>query len=188
MIDMNIFLLVIIFLLLAICIILLYILFNRIKQPKEVKPKEIYKIDEISIWEIQVPKKIENMEHHILFQSCLKVFEVFKALKYPSKDERILDNIEWHSWQVSLLLTLLKTDKSFFIPNPQNNFHKVLLNKPISYIDTQMQKILNKYQNSVNINSSRDILSKDIIWSAKEVSIIFLYMINSSSFEGAKNS
>ena len=41
-----------------------------------------------------------------------------------------------------------------------------------------MQKILKKYMNNINIQKDRDSLSKDIIWNAKEVSIILFKIVN----------
>ena len=40
----------------------------------------------------------------------------------------------------------------------------------------ELEKICRKYFNNVNIHRSRDDLSKDVIWTAREVSII-LYKI-----------
>lgn len=167
--------------LLIVCIILLYILLKKYRKQEEIEevriPKELIKIEDI-----QLPKKIEKMPQHILFHSCTKIFDIFKTLDYASKSQKILNNYEWHSWQISLLLSLIKNDKSFFIPNPNTLFHKVILDKPKQVIQEEMQHILNKYNNEVNILKSRDDLSKDINWSPKEVSIIFYYMSKSNEF------
>jgi hypothetical protein len=175
---MNMLLLAIILILLVICVILIILLIRRNTQ-EVVENNSSTNLPEknIDIIDIQIPKKIEEMGHHLLFQSCLKVFESFKALDYASKSEKILDNIEWHSWQISLLIALLQSDKDFFIPSMKKVFHPSILNRSSSTIENDMQKILKKYEDNVNILKSRDDLSKDIIWSCKEVSIIFYYMV-----------
>lgn len=173
---MSIILLVIIIVLLLICITLLFLLLERNKKRKVVV-NEVNKA-RIEIDNIDLPRKIKNMPHHILFQACTKIFDLFVTLDYASKSRKILNNFEWHSWQVSLLLALVQSDKSFFIPNSKKLFHKIILDKSVKVIDEDMQRILYKYEKNVNINKNRDELSKDIIWSPREVSIIFSYMIN----------
>lgn len=164
--------------LLVICIILLILLVNKNK--KKIAKSDTVILDDgkyIDILDIEIPKKIEDMGHHLLFQACYKVYDSFKALDYPSKTEKVLYEKEWHTWQVSLLLALLQIDKEFFIPNPKKTFHSIILEKSKENIENDMQKILKKYQQNVNILKSRDELSNDVIWTSEEVSIIFYYML-----------
>lgn len=178
---MNTFLLIIIVFLLIICIVLSVFLVRKNKKVRVEKEdviidKKIEKIEKIDILDIVVPIKILQMGHPTLFQSCTRVFESFKALDYASKPESVLSNIEWHTWQISLLLALLKTDREVFIPNPKKIFHSMILEKSQSAIEEEMNKILHKYVDNVDINKTREELSNEIIWSCKEVSIIFCYM------------
>jgi hypothetical protein len=43
-------------------------------------------------------------------------------------------------------------------------------------MDQEIQRVIKKYSENVNIQKDRDELSKDVIWTAREVSII-LYKI-----------
>ena len=72
----------------------------------------------------------------------------------------------------------LKSKNKIFITN-DNIFHTMILEFSESQIEQELQKIYKKYDNHVNIKRSRDDLSKDIIWSAREVSIILYKIINS---------
>lgn len=178
----NMVLLAIIIILLIVCLVLLYLLLSKdskkVKVNQPVVVNNVVKEKYIDIQDLEFPKKITSMGHHLLTQSCLKVFDSFKFLDYANKNEKVLNNIEWHSWQVSLLLSLIQRDGEFFIPKPQQLIHNSISNKPMSYIENYMQRIFRKYENSVNIDSTRDILSNDVIWSVKEVSVIFYYMAN----------
>lgn len=177
---MNIILLIAIVILLVICIVLVILLFkkNKNKNNSEIKETNEVTLDKkINLLDLQIPRKIQDMGPHLLFQSCVKVFDSFKVLDYVNQAEKKLDDIEWHSWQISLLLALLQTDKEFFIPNPKKVIHSSIFNRPHDYVENEMQKILNKYEANVDISKSRDELSKDVIWSCKEVSIIFYYML-----------
>ncbi|KAB7885677.1 hypothetical protein GA417_07800 [Poseidonibacter ostreae] len=125
---------------------------------------------------IALPKKIKQMDSLSLSKAAKNVFESFKALDYVNKPSSKLDKIEWHSWQVSLLIAIIKSQKGYFVPNNDALFHELILNTNKDSIVQATQKIINKYNNNVNINKSRDELSHDIIWSSKEVSMLFYYM------------
>lgn len=180
---MNIVLLVIIIILLIVCIILVSILINRNKNAK-INPNSNYinnsvmPVQQIHLENIKIPKKIELLESLVLFQACKKVFDSFKALDYAKKLELELSKTEWHSWQVSLLISLIKSDRNFFIPETKNLFHRSITQCSENQIEEYMQKILYKYQHDVNINKTRDELSNELVWTSFEVSIIFYYMIH----------
>jgi len=185
---MNMVLLGIIILLLIVCIILMVVLINVNKRNKKDTNSESNNDnfnsigkgrDKLDFSDIKIPYKIESMDHLSLFQACKKVFESYKALDYTKKSRRELEKIEWHSWQVSLLIGLLKADKEFFIPKSKQVFHESVYESSEDEVRSYMYKIIQKYTNNVNIDKSRDDLCNDIMWSSKEVSYIFLYMLGS---------
>lgn len=55
-------------------------------------------------------------------------------------------------------------------------FHENILDLNYSQIDHEIKRIIKKYIDNVNIQQDRDSLSKDVIWSVRDVSII-LYEI-----------
>lgn len=179
--------------LLIVCIVLLIIILKRNQNNKlieEIEEKheivEIQKennsvsvVEKISpISTLKFPRRIELLGDHLLLQACINIFETFKALEYAKKNDFILNNYEWHSWQVSLLLSFIQREEHIFIPNTKNLFHKIITDKPLVTVKRDFELLIEKYQSSVNIHKTRDELSKDLIWSAKEVSIIFYYMLN----------
>lgn len=126
--------------------------------------------------DILLPKKISQIDHFSLSKASKQVFESFKALDYASKPSAKLDKIEWHTWQVSLLIAMIKAKKGFFVPSNDSLFHEVILSSTKNSIVETTQRIIDKYNNHIDINKSRDELSQDILWSSKEVSILFYYM------------
>lgn len=126
----------------------------------------------IDLGEIRFPKNIENMNGTILSQACRSILESYKALNYVNKLPSAMDKIEWHTWQVSILLFFLKSKYVLNISNSNQLFHEIILNLSKNHINQEMQKIFRKYLNNANIEKDRDTLSKDVIWTAREVSII----------------
>lgn len=176
---MSTFLVGILIVILIISISLLVILLNlnnKSKTSKKSSNKNTSVITSLVTENIMLPKKISQMDQVSLSKAAKQVFESFKALDYANKAPSKLDKIEWHTWQVSLLMAMLKTNKGFFIPDEDSLFHELILNTNNSVIVQSTQKIIDKYNNNIDINKSRDELSHDISWSSRDVSILFYYM------------
>lgn len=177
---MNMALIAFIVMLILLLLILFYLLSmsNNKKKPKNKihqnnSNSEIFDLDDI-----QLPKNIEHMKFDFLSKATKAIFDAYKSLDYINKLPSSLDKIEWHTWQVSIILKYLKSKNKIFISS-DNLFHKVIEELNESQIEQELQKIYRKYVNNVNIHRSRDDLSKDIIWTAREVSIILYKIINS---------
>ena len=170
---MNMVFLIIGIVVLLIVIILILLQLNSGKNKKNVKKANYSKM---RMDDLIVPKKIEEMNSYSLFQSCKIITDSYIALNYMNKPASSLDKIEWHSWQVSILIQFSKVDKDFIPHYDITLFNKMILSLSSEVIEREMQKIFRKYVNHVNIEKNRDELSKEIIWTAREVSLI-LYSI-----------
>ena len=171
---MNIVLISILIIIVLLLIVLIYLL-NTNKDTKNSEVKSNTN-PEIKMKELSFPKNIEQMDRASIIQASKVIIDSYKALDYPSKSPNALDRIEWHTWQVSILLYFLKTQNNLFIN--EKVFQKTILDLSSNNKEQEMQKILKKYMNNINIQKDRDSLSKDIIWNAKEVSIILFKIVN----------
>jgi hypothetical protein len=169
----------------AIIIIVLLIIVIIFLLLKETKPKtnnlEKYNtvVEIVTLNDLTFPKKIAEMNYAALSNTCKFIFDSYKALDYKNKSPNSLDKIEWHTWQVSMLLAFLKIYQDFFLPHDKNLFHNVFLELNDKQIENEMKKIFKKYKYNANINKNRDELSKDIMWTGREVSIIlYSFMFN----------
>ena len=164
----------------ALVVLLIIIVIVILLKGDKKKPKNnISKVDQninVSISNIEFPKNIEQMAYSSLSQIVKGLFDTYKALDYANKPGNALEKHEWHSWQVSILLVFLKIYQNFFVGHEKNIFHSSILNLDNEQMKKDMQKIFIKYTNNVNPKKSRDALSNETIWSAREVSLI-LYSI-----------
>ncbi|WP_108063606.1 hypothetical protein [Poseidonibacter lekithochrous] len=133
--------------------------------------------------DLKLPNRVEKFDNHTLFQACNKIFDTFKALDYASKQESFLDKKEWHTWQVSLLLRTVKIKYNFYVPTQKGTFHPSLENQPNENILGLMKRIESKYLNQVNVDRNKDELCNEIIWTSRDVSVIFYYLINRNNFK-----
>lgn len=174
---LGIFLLIVVLLL----IVLFYLLMmskdtnNKIK--KEL-PKNNTNRENIDLNNLAFPKNIENMNSDSLFKATKVIFDSYKSLDYANKLPSSMDKIEWHTWQVSILLRFLKSKNNFFVLDNNKIFHDVIFQLKKEQIEQDMQRIFRKYLENVNVEKDRDTLSKDVIWTARDVTIIFFKIID----------
>lgn len=170
---MNMFFLIIGIIVLLIVIILII---SQLNSEKNKKSNKNIVHSKMKMEDLIVPKKIEEMNSYSLYQACKIITESYISLDYVNKPASFLDKIEWHSWQVSILIQFSKVDKDLVPPYDVTLFNKMILGLSKDVVEREMQKIFRKYVNHVNIEKNRDELSKEIIWTAREVSLI-LYTI-----------
>lgn len=131
----------------------------------------------IYLYELNFPKNIESMNGMILSKACKVIVESYKALDYVNKMPNAMDKIEWHTWQVSILLYALKTNGVTLAFDINKIFHESILKAPEEQKEQDIQRILRKYKDRASIEKSRDELSRDVIWTARDVSIILLELL-----------
>ena len=131
----------------------------------------------VDIKDIELPKKIAAMDNRDLFKACKSVFDSFKALDYKNGTHSHSSQCEWHSWQVSLLIAFQKSKREFHVGKIEDVFDKGTSDIGAKALDEAIQKIWKKYNLSVNIKLDRNALSNDIIWTSREVSTMFYYMM-----------
>lgn len=166
------------FLIIGIIVLLIVIILiiSQLNSEKNKKSNKNIVHSKMKMEDLIVPKKIEEMNSYSLYQACKIITESYISLDYVNKPASFLDKIEWHSWQVSILIQFSKVDKDLVPPYDVTLFNKMILGLSKDVVEREMQKIFRKYVNHVNIEKNRDELSKEIIWTAREVSLI-LYTI-----------
>lgn len=165
-------------------IVLIIILINR-KDPEitVVKKNQRVPIEMPSSIGLFLPETIEKIGPREAYDIAKKVFESYKYFDYHKKNSGELDNKEWHTWQVSLILQLFKHNEELFVPNKQDVFHPFLLNSTEDDIKSLMNGIIKKYKTHAEINRTKDYLSKDYIWSTRDISIIFYFLANYKNYK-----
>ena len=157
-------------------LVVIILIISQLNSGKNKKSNKNIVHSKMKMEDLIVPKKIEEMNSYSLYQACKIITESYISLDYVNKPASFLDKIEWHSWQVSILIQFSKVDKDLVPPYDVTLFNKMILGLSKDVVEREMQKIFRKYVNHVNIEKNRDELSKEIIWTAREVSLI-LYAI-----------
>ena len=154
--------------------VLIYILLIKGQGPQEVKKvqKDVEK-RKFHIASLDLPASIEKIKAADILIACKRIYDVFVTLDYQNKQSAHLEANEWH---MSLLLKLYKYNRDFFIPEPKKIFHEEFLNISDDGLIILINEILRKYDSIVKISQTKDALCTEIKWSAREISIVFLFL------------
>lgn len=138
--------------------------------------------EKVNISHLPIPSKIQDFNSLMLIKASRKIFDIFKAVDYANRSEHSLNKIEWHAWQVSILLYLLKMDYDLNVEVSKNNFHPFIYKLDKKEFMQRVDDILEKYLYDVDISQTKDELCKDMILSGREISILFFFILNKKSF------
>ena len=173
--------------LVVLLIILLIFLIANLSGGKKAPAKKKYSSNSsgplqlVHIQSIELPKQVESISKREIPSVVSKIFRVYEKLDYKT-NVREFTKAQWHTWQVSLMLKMYKSGQDMFIPNPEAVFPEELTTKSDKDLRQIMNDILNKYKRDVEPHRNRDFLSRDIIWSGRDVAIIFYFLSRYQSF------
>ena len=138
--------------------------------------------EKIEISHLPIPSKIQDFNTLTLIKASSKIFDIFKAVDYANRSEHSLNKVEWHTWQVSILLYLLKMDYDLNVEVSKSNFHPFIYKLDKKEFIQKVDDILEKYLYDVDISQTKDELCKDMILSGREISILFFFILNKKRF------
>lgn len=136
----------------------------------------------VNITILTLPNEVEALSNNQVRDISRKILRIFESLEYKKNSVEYAKN-SWHSWQVSILLSLYKREMELFIPNKKDVFKDDILDQSESSLKDVMGKILTKYKREVKIHLNKEILSKNRIWSGEEVSLILYFLSKYKNFK-----
>jgi hypothetical protein len=102
--------------------------------------------------------------------------ETFKSLGYRFKNPMELRVLEYHSFQIGVLLKALKFGFDLKVKGNSNYFPETIYKLSHHTIQGKVFDIIKKYDTAVNKMSSEIILRDEMIWTPEEACYLFLYL------------
>ena len=167
---------IIIALMIIACLLIYFLFIEVLKFLGGDSVVEVEKKEEMSIEFLHFPPEIEKMSEFLISSIVRKIYDVYAKFDYKNALEDKLDEKEWHTWQISMLLKLYKYNQEFYISNKEEIFHKSILELDLKSLKSLTHSLVIKYENNVMISKSKDALCKDVIWTVRDVSILFCYL------------
>lgn len=125
---------------------------------------------------IKLPKVIETMDHKDLRSHAEELMKTYKALDYQEKSRKELDQIEWNSWEVSIIIMMYKNDFALFVPQYKKFFPKDIVDNSVYSLEFRLHPLFDKYKKEVTLTGSEVYLKDQVIWSSFEMSVLLLFL------------
>ncbi|MGM0518155.1 MAG: hypothetical protein ACQERD_00770 [Campylobacterota bacterium] len=176
---MNSTLIVVSIVILLLLVVILVLIKYVISDSKQETKKTIKRKENIDINSVTLPSKIESFDTSTLIKACQTVYETFVLLDFKNNPDE-MNKIEWHAWQVAMLIKLVKKDCSFIV-RKKDVFPESIYSLKWSEIEKELDRVIRKYHDNVDFNKSKDELCNQMLLSGRDISIIFYYVINRES-------
>lgn len=151
------------------------------KNQKKVKQFN-HQLEYVNIHAFDLPNGIEKLTKIEESMASKSIFKVFKAVDYLDINKSFLSK-EWHSWQIGILLYKYKIGEELYIYDRDTYFRKEITSLGDANLKKNMNDILLKYREEVNIRTgNRESLSDDVRWNGREISIIIYFLSKYKEF------
>lgn len=173
-------------LILLLLLLLMFLISNIGKNSAPAKKKNYRSANDslqfISIHGLDLPKDIERLAKSQIPSIVSQILRTYEKLDYK-KNIHEFTKPQWHTWQVSMLFKMYKVGLDVYIGNPQAIFPEELLSKSDRDLRQIMNDLIVKYRRDVETHRNRDFLSRDIIWTGRDVAHIYLFLSRYQSFD-----
>ncbi len=131
---------------------------------------------------LTLPLEVESLSNNQIRDISRKILRIFESLDYRNNAVEYAKT-SWHSWQVSILMSLYKREMELFIPNKSEIFKDDIIEQSESSLKQLMSKLILKYKKEVKIQLNKEILSKNRIWTGEEVAILLYFLSRYKEFK-----
>jgi hypothetical protein len=138
--------------------------------------KREYDPELISIDDIELPIVYKSLDEHRVMRDMKSELETFKSLGYRFKKSNELTVLEYHSFQIGILLQAMKFGFDLKVKGNANYFPESIYKLDHHTIQAKVFDIIKKYDREVDKMASEMILRDDMLWTPIEASYLLLYL------------
>jgi len=132
--------------------------------------------EKMSIEDIELPRRFNVISKDSLRPLIKEEIDTFKALGYKNKPDDQLKHLEYHSWQVGILLKFIKEDMVYLYDEIDNILPSKAVYMTKKNLHIKVFTIVYNYNQSVLEDATKENLEKDIKWSAQDVAYLLRYV------------
>lgn len=138
--------------------------------------KRVYDPELISIKDIELPLIFKSFDESRVQRDIKSELQTFKSLGYRFKDRNKLEDKEYYSLQIGIMLNALNHDIDLKIKNNKDYIPEFIYQSSNDTIIKQVSDIIKKFDKEVS-KSISEIISKDeFIWTPIEAGYLLYYL------------
>jgi len=132
--------------------------------------------EKMSAEDIDLPRVFKTIEKDELRPLIKEEIDLFKSLDYKNKPDDKLKELEYHSWQVGVLLKFIKEDMVYVYDAIENILPTKAMHITKRNLHIKVFDLVYRYNESVDKEFIKEELLKDIKWSAEDVAYLLRYI------------
>lgn len=137
----------------------------------------------VSIEDIELPIIFKDMDESRILRDLKSELETFKSLGYRFRKSDELEVLEYHSFQIGLILKAMKFGFDLKVKGNSNYFPKFIYTLSDNTVQGKVFDIIKKYDKEVKKMSSEIILRDEMIWTPLDAGYLLYYMSFYKEFE-----
>ncbi len=145
--------------------------FNSIKLTKRDYDPEIISIDDV-----ELPIIYKDMDINRVIRDVKSEFQTYKSLGYRFKENKELEEKEYYSFQIGILLNAIKHDIEIHIRSVKEYIPQFMQNSTKENLQYQVSEIIKKFDKEVSKDISDIIARDDFIWTPIEAGYLLYYI------------
>jgi len=126
--------------------------------------------------DIKISLYLSEIEQEEILKELKSELQTFKSLGYRFQTFQELEKIEYHSYQIGILLQALVLNFDLKIVDETEYFPDFIYKLKYNHIQKQVMHIIEKYNKQVSKVYTKDDLRKQIIWTPMEAGYLLYYL------------
>ena len=148
---------------------------KKVFQPVRLKKRE-YDPEIVLAQDIEMPIIYKDMDQERISRDLRSELNTYKSLGYRFKEKNKLNEKEYHSYQIGILINALNKEIDLKIKKNSEFLPKFIYQTPNKNLTIQISDIIKKFDKEVPKNLS-DIVSRDqFIWTPIEAGYLLYYL------------
>lgn len=149
---------------------------QKVKQLAPRLKKRTFDPEAMSIEDISLPAALMNLDIEDVKNMIEQEVSTYKSLGYKNKTLDQLKAIEYHSYQIGLMLRFIKEDRVFLMPTIDEFMPSFITGATRNQLHIKVFDIVYRYDLGVDKSKQIVDLEKEIKWTPREAGYLLRYL------------
>ncbi len=138
--------------------------------------KRTFDPEKVSIEDIKLPRIIDYFNSSITRSMVKEEISTYSSLNYKNKTMDELDNKEYHSFQIGIILKYLQLDYDLVVTNKDKIFPSFMKNIPSDTLQVKVFDIIAQYDKDIPKDPTGKQFTLDIRWTPLDAKYLLYYL------------
>jgi len=137
----------------------------------------LYTFDKSDPKNLNLPEFVENLSDAQIYAVIPKIVDLYKSKDLINLEREELEDINWSTLEVLILLKFYKNNWSFIIPNQKDFFPSFVFTYNINPLQKEVNKIVSLCYDKIEPNSKKEEFNNFKLFNALDVTYLLHYFV-----------